>query len=528
MHSRYIIAGGIVACVLYTLTEMVTCRPLTGTLVDLPHKFLDPAAGFAVGASYTLSNTCSMSILNAQSAELTALLKDKPQRHNIEAGIGIKVFFIALTTISHYFGVKFYGGLERVHIIPSTVIVWFKLNLFVLVCVLMLVINVGDYTSHAFTPGWKPTGFDSAITPVLRSTGVDDAHFGIAGSGGRFFAFLTAATSAMFSCKGGEIVAMTAGNAKHPWKDVPLAMSFVYIVPLSLYPLILLSAGANVNYADPNLPRLWARGKGGMALPPFVIAAQSSALRGLPKALNPFFIISAYTAANTALYAASSCQFFGRTNNGHTPLAAILLYSALGFLSLAGLSKYTYRLKILEKSGLVERDSDLYITRLFKSRWQPLPAYIGIVGRVFVILWSGIPPRYIIITRGHLTSSNNLKSKVAFMFDVIGYYIGPVLFATFYLVYKYPTPRSFRVDLRDLTPSHYVLGHLDSLEQENPNTAPRKPSNANEPQSLTSTVELESPGRAGLSSANHRRGGREGDPSPETIDEAEAQRARRE
>jgi len=65
----------------------------------------------------------------------------------------------------------------------------------------------------------------------------------------------TAVTLAMFSVKGGEIVAMTAGEAKDPWRDVPLAMSFVYIVPLSLYPLTLLAAGANVNYADPGLPR---------------------------------------------------------------------------------------------------------------------------------------------------------------------------------------------------------------------------------------------------------------------------------
>ena len=64
------------------------------------------------------------------------------------------------------------------------------------------------------------------------------------------------------------------------------------------------------------------------------------------------------------------------------------------------------------------------------------------------------------------------------------YTIHPVLFAAFYLVYKYITPRSFRVDPRDLTLSHYVLDDLNSLEQENPNTAPRKPSKANEPQSV--------------------------------------------
>lgn len=62
------------------------------------------------------------------------------------------------------------------------------------------------------------------------------------------------------------------------------------------------------------------------------------------------------TLRNTALYAASRAVFtlsqtyfpskianiFGRTNNGHTPLASILLCAALGFLSLIGLSKYTY------------------------------------------------------------------------------------------------------------------------------------------------------------------------------------------
>ena len=89
---------------------------------------------------------------------------------------------------------------------------------------------------------------------------------------------------------------MTAGEAKEPWRDVPAATSFAYLVPLSLYPLILLSGSANINFADPDLPKLWSRGSGALSQSPFVIAAQTSALHGLPKALNLFFIISAYTA----------------------------------------------------------------------------------------------------------------------------------------------------------------------------------------------------------------------------------------
>ena len=57
--ASYAIAGGIVACVLYTITEMVTARPLTGALIDLPHTFLDPACGFTVAALYGYVETKS-------------------------------------------------------------------------------------------------------------------------------------------------------------------------------------------------------------------------------------------------------------------------------------------------------------------------------------------------------------------------------------------------------------------------------------------------------------------------------------
>lgn len=135
-----------------------------------------------------------MATLTAQSAELTAMLKDVPKRHDIGTEVGINVFFIALTTITHCLGVKIYGKIERI-------VMWFKLTLIVLVCILMLVINAGgggpregpynrDYTTYGFTPGWRPIGFDSTEALPLRNTGVDDTIFGINGSGGTAFAFL--------------------------------------------------------------------------------------------------------------------------------------------------------------------------------------------------------------------------------------------------------------------------------------------------------------------------------------------------
>ncbi|KAF2634637.1 hypothetical protein P280DRAFT_413354 [Massarina eburnea CBS 473.64] len=509
----YVIAGAISACVLYTLTEMVASRPLTGALIDLPHHFLDPAAGFAVAASYSLANIFSMATLTAHSAELTALLKDNPTRHPTGVEVGINIGLIGLTTFSHCLGVKLYGKVERV-------IMVFKLCLFVLVCILMLIVNTGgmfftshllDYTTHAFPPGFKPAGFNSTSDHFMKTSNVPDTEFGLSGYGGRLFSFLTAVTFTMFSCLGGEMTAMTAGESKEPWKDVPVVMSFVYLLPLTLYPFVLMSAAANVNYADPGLSHIWGAGSDIMTISPFVIAIQTSSLRSLSKMLHMFFIISAYTAANTALYVSSRSVFmlaqtylpkkaaniFGRTNNGHTPLAAILLCSAFGFIALTGLShhayprqtmsefytgsiacvyicecitflKYKAGLERLEQRKIISRNDPLYISRNFKSRWQPLPAYIGIAGCSFIVIWSGIPSLWILAVKGRLTSSVNLKSSVAIACDVLGAYIGPFLFALFYLSYKYITPRSFSIDIRDLTPADYVLGDLAFIEGENP------------------------------------------------------------
>ncbi|KAF1964189.1 amino acid transporter [Bimuria novae-zelandiae CBS 107.79] len=513
----YLVGGIIAACALYTFTEMVACRPLTGSLIDLPHKFLDPAAGFAVAVSYSLGNILSMACLTAYSAEMTALLKpgSNPERHPPKVEVGITVAFVALTTLTHCLGVRLYGAFERI-------VAAFKLCLFVLVCILMLVINVGaagqrtgsyrsNYTTMAFPPGFKPAGFNSTSDALIRTEGVPDTHFGIPGSSGRLFGFLTSVTFAMFSCYGQEIIAMTAGEAREPFKDVPVVMSFVYLVPLTLMPLTLISAAANVNYTDPSLAFMWSPKDG--TLSPFVVAVQTSAIAGVAKALHLFFIVSAYTAANTELYVASRSVFmlaqtylpgkiadvFGRTNNGHTPLSSILLCSLFGFVSLAGLSRHAHDqpretlsafftgsiacvyicecvtflkfkagLERLEQRQILSRNDPLYISRMFKSRWQPLPAYVGMIGCIFVVVWSGVPPLFILRAKSGLTSTDHLKSNLALACDVLGAYSGPFLFAVFYLTYKYITPRSFAVDVRDLTPGDYVLGDLAAIEGENP------------------------------------------------------------
>lgn len=65
----------------------------------------------------------------------------------------------------------------------------------------------------------------------------------------------------------------------------------------------------------------------------------------------------------------------------------------------------------------------------------------------------------------------------------------PLLFATFYLSYKYISPRSFRVELCDLTPSDYIPENLASASGY-VTTAPSPPG-APDPAALPRAVELE-------------------------------------
>ncbi|KAF1935599.1 hypothetical protein EJ02DRAFT_484259 [Clathrospora elynae] len=510
----YVVAGGLVACVMCTITEMVTCRPLTGALIDLPHTFLDPASGFAIATLYGINKICAMATLTALAAQLTV-----PSKASRGTEAGVNVAFIALTTFSHCLGVKLYGKIERAAMC-------FKLSLLVLVCVMMVVLNFGGGGPREgkYSGSWKPAGYVHATAGTIPS----DDGFEISGTGGIIFAFITSITLAMFSF-GTDLVAMTAGEAKDPWRDVPATMTFVYIVPIVMYPFAMFAAGANVNYADPKLSQGWTKGNG-PPRSPFVIAAEASSLTALPKALNALFILSAYTTANTDLYAASRSVFmlsqqylprkianiFGRTNNGHTPLAAILLCSALGFLSLLGLADKSGRqpritlseiytgtetciniclcttflrfkagLDRLAKRRIFGRNHPLYKSRLYKSRWQPLPAYIGIIGSAFVLIWPGVPPLVILVTGRSLTKTStvdltktstvDLKSPINLAFDVIGAYIGPFIFASLYLSYKYIYPRTSRVDIRNLTAEDYVLQDLSNIELEGPTCVPPVP-----------------------------------------------------
>ncbi|OCL08475.1 hypothetical protein AOQ84DRAFT_439560 [Glonium stellatum] len=480
----FILASFIVVGVMRSLAELVSVRPLSGALIDYPHTFVDPALGFAVAITYWLAQCLSMAALTSGAARIAdnfAPSGSPPLDKSKKAGIVVGL--LALTLLSNICGVKTYGRLERI-------VKWFKLLLIIGLCVLMVAINlgvggartgsaVGNYSENALPPYFNPAGFNDTKSAVGLSDG--NESLGISGSSGRFLAVWTSVTLAMFACMGGDIVVVTAGEAKRPRNDLPPATRFMYWVPLSLYFIASLCVGFNINFADPDLFRAYSLKNTNSSHSPFIIVVKSTAIKILPNILNACFLISGYSAANTGLFVSSRTLFalaqqygneflrstLGKTNNGHTPIAAILCCSSFGLLALLGLADMSFNQPILSlsafftgsvacvyaseciaflrfKAGLdhlhkrqvYSRDQHRYMSRHYRAHWQPMWAYIGLIGCVLIVIFSGWPAIYILRSRHHLLADKYLKTNVQLAADLIGAYAGPLLFCTLYLGWK--------------------------------------------------------------------------------------------
>jgi amino acid transporter len=103
----------------------------------------------------------------------------------------------------------------------------------------------------------------------------------------------------MFACTGGDIVIVTAGEARYPRRDLPPVARFMYLAPISLYVITALFVGMNINYMNPDLYHPWEKpvpGAPPISHSPFIIVLENTAIAALPKFINACFLISAYTA----------------------------------------------------------------------------------------------------------------------------------------------------------------------------------------------------------------------------------------
>ncbi|KAG9230141.1 amino acid permease/ SLC12A domain-containing protein [Amylocarpus encephaloides] len=497
----YIWAGLIITGVMRSLAEMVSVRPVSGALLDYPHVFIDEAAGFSVGVIYCTS----MAYLTAAAARAADNFPSNGNGISQKGIIGIIVGLCVITTLSNICGVRLYGNIERVVMI-------FKILLLVGVCVLMICIKAGAGVAYQMPPvhetvheliARSQNGYAEAIVPYFRftrySTLLDLTQggigTGISGSWGQFLAMWLSTVLAMFSCMGGDLVIVAAGEARYPRQDLPKVAQFMYLVPLGFYVLATILLGMNINFLDPRLYHLFeSNAEAGPKLPhsPFIIVAARSSIKVLPNFLNACFLMSAYTAGNTGLFVSSRTLFstchlygnkwlkttFGTTNNGHTPINAIFACAAFGLLTFLDLYDTTFEQPILTlasfftggvscvyateciaylrfywgitqlHSEYLDRDSDEYQQRHYRAHWQPLCAIFALFGLIMVILSSGWPSIYLLIKRNSLSTKDQLKSPSRLAADVVGAYSGSLLYLVLFIGYKSIYKTSFR-RLRD-------------------------------------------------------------------------------
>lgn len=134
---------------------------------------------------------------------------------------------------------------------------------------------------------------------------IEGGDASIAGTVGQFLAWFACLIQAAFSFLGTEIIATTLGEAQNPRKAVPKAIKRVFFRLMVFYVLGIFIIGVLVAYDDPRL----LNDSETAAASPFVIAISNAGISTLPSIVNAVILISAWSAGNADLYAASRTMY---------------------------------------------------------------------------------------------------------------------------------------------------------------------------------------------------------------------------
>jgi len=240
---------------------------------------------------------------------------------------------------------------------------------------------------------------------------------GIAGAKGRFLGFFSVLSQAAFSFIGTEIVAITAGEAKNPRRNIPRAIKRVYIRILLFYILGTFVIGLLVPSNDGSLTLGFKTAAGS----PFVIAIQRSGIQALPSIVNACLLSSAWSAASSDLYTSSRALYglalagnapsiFARTTKRGLPYVSLtlcILFTALSYMAVnKGANRvFGWFVNMTSNAGLVTWFG-ICITYIrfhagwkaqgldrsllpFKSSLQPYAAWYALISCAVMMLFSG-------------------------------------------------------------------------------------------------------------------------------------------
>jgi len=316
----YLIVGTICYSVMISLGEMIAYLPIPGGHIKLAERFVDGAFSFTMGWNYWYNWTI---ILPAELSAAAVLVNfwDKNTKLN---SLWIIICLIVVVSIN-FLGAGAYGEAEFIFASIKVITI-------VGLLILGMILDLGG------GPDGDRIGFRYWENP-----GPFVQFHGISGAWGRFLGLWAVMTQAAFSFIGTEIVAIAAGEAKNPRRNLPKAIRRVYIRILLFYIGGVFIIGLLVPSNDPNL----GLGKGTAAASPFVIAIKRSGIKVLPHIINGCLLTSAWSAASSDMYTSSRALYglavagnapaiFMRTNRRGLPWVALMVSTVFAFLAFMG------------------------------------------------------------------------------------------------------------------------------------------------------------------------------------------------
>ncbi|KAI0073009.1 hypothetical protein K474DRAFT_1604052 [Panus rudis PR-1116 ss-1] len=286
----YSIIGTVVYCLCVSVGEMIAFLPNVGGIVGLADLYVDPALGFSLGwaAWYNWSVTLPAEVKAA------AIVVEFWDRNAVIKPTILSSIFLLLAVLVNCFPSRVYGELEF----------WFsslKVVIILSIIIVSLVLDLGA-GSEGFI------GFKYWSKPFASS------YLGIDGSLGEFLGFWAVLMQASFSFFGSEVPGIAAGEVIDATRNVPQALSRVWLRITLFYVGGIFCAGLVVPANDPNL--------GGdttsVTSSPFVIALNRAGIKVLPDIVNGAVLLSAWSAAASDVYISSRFLFF-LAERGHAP-----------------------------------------------------------------------------------------------------------------------------------------------------------------------------------------------------------------
>lgn len=262
------------------MAEMTVFMPVSGSFIRMGSKWVDEAFGFMLGWNFFLYEAVLIPWeISALNLVLTFWRDDIPLAA-VCAGC------IVLYGIINLFAVKWYGESEF----------WLssgKLVLIVMLFCFTFITMVGGNPKHdayGFRYWKEPGAFAEYVTT---------------GTLGRFEGFLAALWKAAFTIVGPEYIAMMAGEASHPRKNLKRAFKTIYLRFGLFFIGGALACGIVIPYNDPTLIGILgssSSASGTAASSPYVIAMQNLGIGVLPHLTNALLVTSIFSAGNSYVY----------------------------------------------------------------------------------------------------------------------------------------------------------------------------------------------------------------------------------